>query len=92
MKAEHDASGRRTKLPGILHDWRLTADDPALYGEGQKDALKALILDQAYAARALAELEAEWLALHEQLDPRPASRRPQVSSTPIVTGGDVTRS
>jgi ATP-binding cassette subfamily F protein 3 len=42
--------------------------DPALYGEAQKDALKALILDQAYVARELAELEAEWLALQEQLE------------------------
>ncbi len=42
--------------------------DPAIYGEAQKDALKALILDQAYVARELAELEAEWLALQEQLE------------------------
>jgi ATP-binding cassette subfamily F protein 3 len=42
--------------------------DPAVYGEAQKDALKALILDQAYVARELAELEAEWLTLHEQLE------------------------
>ena len=41
---------------------------PAIYGEAQKDALKALILDQAYVARELAEIEAEWLALHEQLE------------------------
>jgi ATP-binding cassette subfamily F protein 3 len=42
--------------------------DPAIYGEAQKDALKALVLDQAYVARELAELEAEWLALQEQLE------------------------
>jgi ATP-binding cassette subfamily F protein 3 len=42
--------------------------DPAIYGEAQKDALKVLILDQAYVARELAELEAEWLALQEQLE------------------------
>jgi len=42
--------------------------DPVIYGEAQKDALKALILDQAYVARELAELEAEWLALQEQLE------------------------
>jgi len=42
--------------------------DPAIYGEAQKDALKALILDQAYVARELAELEAQWLALQEQLE------------------------
>ena len=42
--------------------------DPAIYGEAQKEALKALIVDQAYVARELAQLEAEWLKLHEQLD------------------------
>jgi ATP-binding cassette subfamily F protein 3 len=42
--------------------------DPAVYGEAQKDALKALILDQAYVARELAELEAQWLSLQEQLE------------------------
>jgi ATP-binding cassette subfamily F protein 3 len=42
--------------------------DPALYGEAQKDAVKALVVDQAYVARELAQLEAEWLALQEQLD------------------------
>jgi ATP-binding cassette subfamily F protein 3 len=42
--------------------------EPAIYGEAQKDALKALILDQAYVARELAELEAEWHALQEQLE------------------------
>jgi ATP-binding cassette subfamily F protein 3 len=42
--------------------------DPAIYGEAQKEALKAMLLDQAYVARELAELEAEWLALQEQLE------------------------
>jgi ATP-binding cassette subfamily F protein 3 len=42
--------------------------DPALYGEAQKDAVKTLAVDQAYVARELAQLEAEWLALQEQLD------------------------
>jgi ATP-binding cassette subfamily F protein 3 len=42
--------------------------DPAVYGEAQKDALKELVVDQAYVARELAQLEAEWLALHEQLE------------------------
>ena len=42
--------------------------DPAVYGEEKKDALKALIVDQAYVARELAQLEAQWLALQEQLD------------------------
>ncbi len=42
--------------------------DPALYGEAQKDSVKALIVDQAYVARELAQIEAEWIALQEQLD------------------------
>jgi len=42
--------------------------DPALYGEAQREAVKALIVDQAYVARELAQLEAEWIALQEQLD------------------------
>jgi len=42
--------------------------DPALYNEDKKNTLKAVILDQAYVARELSQLEAEWLALHEQLE------------------------
>jgi ATP-binding cassette subfamily F protein 3 len=42
--------------------------DPAVYGEARKDVLKELVVDQAYVARELAQLEVEWLALHEQLE------------------------
>jgi ATP-binding cassette subfamily F protein 3 len=42
--------------------------DPAAYGEEKKDALKALLVDQAYVVRELSQLETEWLALHEQLE------------------------
>jgi len=35
--------------------------DRALYESGDKEALKALLLDQAYVARELEQLEAEWL-------------------------------
>jgi len=42
--------------------------DPAIYGDDRKEAMKTLVLDQAYVARELAELEAEWLALQEQLE------------------------
>ena len=42
--------------------------DPAIYGEANKEALKALIVDQAFAARELAQLEAEWLELQQQLE------------------------
>jgi ATP-binding cassette, subfamily F, member 3 len=42
--------------------------DPAIYGEDKKDALKALILDQAYAARELEQVESEWLELQRQVE------------------------
>src|SRR3989441_2563777 len=42
--------------------------DPAIYSDANKGELKALILDQAYAARELAQLEAEWLKQQEQLE------------------------
>ena len=42
--------------------------DPGIYGAGQKDALQALVADQAYNARELAELETQWLALQEELE------------------------
>jgi ATP-binding cassette subfamily F protein 3 len=42
--------------------------DPAIYSEANKGALKVLILDQAYVARELAQLEAEWLQRQEQLE------------------------
>jgi len=42
--------------------------DAAIYGEAQKENLKALIVDQAFVARELAQLEAEWLELHARLE------------------------
>src|SRR5258706_409985 len=42
--------------------------DPAAYGEAQKEALKTLILDQAYVARELAQLEADWLEQQQKLE------------------------
>src|SRR6266571_4024240 len=42
--------------------------DPASYGEAQKEALKTLILDQAYVVRELAQLEAEWLEQQQKLE------------------------
>jgi ATP-binding cassette, subfamily F, member 3 len=39
-----------------------------IYAEAQKEALKTLLLDQAYVARELAQLEGEWLELHERLE------------------------
>ena len=42
--------------------------DPASYGETRKEALKTLIVDQAYLARELAQLEAEWLEQQQRLE------------------------
>ncbi len=42
--------------------------DPAIYGAGQQDALKALAADQAYNTKELAEMEAQWLALQDELE------------------------
>src|SRR5213594_2498970 len=42
--------------------------DPASYGEARKEALKTLIVDQAYVARELAQLEAEWLEQQQRLE------------------------
>ncbi len=42
--------------------------DPAIYAEAAKEALKALILDQAYVARELTGIEAEWLELQQRLE------------------------
>jgi ATP-binding cassette subfamily F protein 3 len=35
--------------------------DPTLYEGGDREALKGLLLDQAYAGQEIAQLEAEWL-------------------------------
>jgi ATP-binding cassette subfamily F protein 3 len=42
--------------------------DASIYAGDKKDALKTLILDQAYAARELEQLEAEWLELQRRLE------------------------
>jgi len=40
----------------------------AIYEEANKEALKTLLLDQAYVGRELAQIEAEWLELQAQLE------------------------
>ncbi|RJG06218.1 ATP-binding cassette domain-containing protein [Noviherbaspirillum cavernae] len=42
--------------------------DPAIYDDANKEELKALILDQAYIARELEQMESEWLEQHEALE------------------------
>jgi ATP-binding cassette subfamily F protein 3 len=54
-------NARKSELDGKLAD-------PAMHLDANKDALKAMILDQAYVERELAQLEAEWLTLQEQLE------------------------
>ena len=47
-------------------DIKLAAD--GIYDAANEEALKALILDQAYVARELAQTEAEWLEQQEKLE------------------------
>ncbi|MCA1855104.1 ATP-binding cassette domain-containing protein [Massilia oculi] len=42
--------------------------DPAIYEAGNKEKLKTLVADQAFASRDLEQLESEWLELQEQLE------------------------
>src|SRR6185503_2500094 len=42
--------------------------DPAIYAHGSKDALQAALLDQAYVAKELGQLEAEWLQKQAELE------------------------
>jgi ATP-binding cassette subfamily F protein 3 len=42
--------------------------DPALYADERKEDLKALLVDQAYVGRELAQLEAEWLQKQTELE------------------------
>jgi len=42
--------------------------DPAIYEAGNKEKLKLLVADQAFASRDLDQLESEWLELQEQLE------------------------
>ncbi|HYC41448.1 MAG TPA: ATP-binding cassette domain-containing protein [Noviherbaspirillum sp.] len=42
--------------------------DPAIYDDANKEELKAMILDQAYIAKELEQLETEWLEQQEALE------------------------
>ncbi|NEX59790.1 ATP-binding cassette domain-containing protein [Noviherbaspirillum galbum] len=42
--------------------------DPTIYDEANKESLKKLILDQAYVAKELEQLESEWLDQQEALE------------------------
>jgi ATP-binding cassette subfamily F protein 3 len=42
--------------------------DPAIYDDANKEELKSLILDQAYLAKELEQLETEWLEQQEALE------------------------
>jgi ATP-binding cassette subfamily F protein 3 len=42
--------------------------DPALYGEGRAEELKALLVEQAYVGKELESLEAEWLEKQAELE------------------------
>src|SRR5258705_9076 len=59
---------KMAKLNGQKSTIDARVSDPAAYGEAQKEALKTLVLDQAYVARELAQLEAEWLGQQQKLE------------------------
>lgn len=42
--------------------------EPSIYDDANKDKLKSLIVDQAYIANELEQLEGEWLEKHEALE------------------------
>jgi ATP-binding cassette subfamily F protein 3 len=55
------ASARKTEIDAKL-------GDPAIYEDANKETLKALVVDQAYVANELEQLEAEWLKQQEALE------------------------
>ena len=63
---------RLEELMGRLNARKAEIDaqlgDPALYADERKDDLKALLVDQAYVGKELAQLEAEWLAKQTELE------------------------
>jgi ATP-binding cassette subfamily F protein 3 len=42
--------------------------EPGIYEAENKEKLKTLVADQAFASRDLEQLESEWLELQEQLE------------------------
>ena len=46
--------------------------DPAIYAEERRDDLKALLVEQAYVGKELAQLESEWLDKQAALEDGPA--------------------
>jgi ATP-binding cassette subfamily F protein 3 len=56
------------KLNARKHTVDTKLADPTVYDDARKEELKALILDQAYLAKELEQLEGEWLQQHEALE------------------------
>jgi ATP-binding cassette subfamily F protein 3 len=63
---------RLEELMARLHAQKVDIDarlgDPAVYADERKDDLKALLLEQAYVGRELAQLESEWLEKQAALE------------------------
>jgi ATP-binding cassette, subfamily F, member 3 len=57
-----------TKLNVRKADVDARLADPAVYDDANKEALKALIVDQAYLVKELEQLETDWLEQHEALE------------------------
>jgi len=57
-----------TRLNAQKSDIDARLGDPAIYAEERKDDLKALLVEQAYVGKELAQLEAEWLQKQSELE------------------------
>src|SRR5262245_11346734 len=57
-----------TRLNAQKSDIDARLGDPAIYAEERKDDLKALLVEQAYVVKELAQLEAEWLQKQSELE------------------------
>jgi ATP-binding cassette subfamily F protein 3 len=56
------------RLAGQKADIEARLSDPALYAQAREAELKALLVEQAYAAKELEALEAEWLEKQAELE------------------------
>ena len=63
---------RLEEMIGRMNDRKAAIDaqlaNPEIYADASKDALKAAVLDQAYVAKELMQLESEWMEKQAQLE------------------------
>ena len=63
---------RLEEMIGRMNDRKAAIEaqlaNPEIYAEASQDTLKAAVLDQAYVAKELVQLESEWLEKQAQLE------------------------